>query len=161
MMPPGQLICVSAGISSCLSYCISPPPVFAPFLSLLSRLPSSPFVPLCFSVCIFRFAFLRFAICFCFSLHCFVLLCFASSFFLFSLSAINSRFFACLVFLVAECESLSLFYTPRKACEPAICGNLRIFWCVSFLDFLLSFHCFLAFASLPDLNFFLSSLLDV
>ena len=49
---------------------------------------------------------------------------------------------------------LSLFYTPREACEPEICENLRILLCVLFL--FLAFYCFL------DLNFFsISSLLDV
>ena len=41
----------------------------------------------------------------------------------------------------------SLFYIPRVACEPAICKNMRILLCVSFLDFLLSV------VSLPEMNF--------
>ena len=45
---------------------------------------------------------------------------------------------------------LSPFYTPRDACEPAICESLRILLRVSFLDVLVSF------TSLPDLIFFLS-----
>ena len=44
---------------------------------------------------------------------------------------------------------LSVLYTPREACEPAICEKLRYLVCVSFLDSLLSI------ASLPDSIFFL------
>ena len=56
------------------------------------------------------------------------------------------------VFLFSFFLFLSLFYTPRVACEPAICEKLRILLCVSLLDFLLYI------ASLPDLNFFFFSL---
>ena len=52
-------------------------------------------------------------------------------------------------------SSSSLFYTPRKACGPAICEKMRILLWVSFLSFFLSIN----IASLPDLNFFLALLL--
>ena len=45
---------------------------------------------------------------------------------------------------------LSLFYTPRVACELAICEKFPILLSGSLLDVLLSI------ASLPDLNFFIS-----
>ena len=119
----------------CLPFVFFPPPApflsyffvpfFSFFFSFFSRLPR--FVSL--SVC----SFLLFAICFLFLL-CFVVFLFVCLFF----CVLNSR--VCMfVFWFS-----SLFYTPRVACEPAICENLRILSCVSFLAFLL------------DLNFFFS-----
>ena len=106
----------------------SPRPVFVPVLSLsfIFHL-FFPFAPLRrVSVCIFRFAFVLLLLS---AFNCFRFV-FLSVF----LSAIKcSHFHASLVFLlVAEYVCLclfvliSLFYTPRKACEPAICEKLRI-----------------------------------
>ena len=145
MVSPGQL-CVSVCSSACLSYYLSPPPVFVPFLSLLFIFP---FFPVRTSLCLclyVPFCFFAFSYVLCFVLLLRLPFCFWSA----------SLFVAYLLFLVAEC--VCLFYTPREACEPAICEKLRILWRVSFLDFLLSI------ASLPDLKFFslsLSSLLNV
>ena len=109
------------------------------------------FVPLCVSVssipfCFFAFRYLS-AFIFCFASSSFLFFCVrylipGSSFSLFFASL--RRGYACFFFF------LSLFYTPREACEPAVCQSLRILLCVSFLDLLPSI------ASLRGLNFFLS-----
>ena len=80
-------------------------------------------------------------------------------FFLTAAAVVVVSFFVSLV-LLAECVCLSslflsLFYTPRVACEPADCEKLRILLCVSLLDFCF-FPVLFSLASLPDLNFFFS-----
>ena len=143
MVPPGQL-CVSVGSSSSLSICFPPPPVFVPFCP-------------CFSSFLLSCLYLFMSLYLPFGFFCYLLL-------LFDLLRLPFCFLSVTVvaFLLPCCYYfsgrvrmfvflfLSLFYTPRVACEPAICENLRILLCVSFLDFLLSI------ASLPELNLLLS-----
>ena len=137
----------------CMPLVISIPPT--PFLSLFVpffhnffplSFSSFPFSP---SLCLCVFLFCFFASCFCFLL---------SAFYFALLRRLPFRCFllvsfcfpgvlgggVCLVWFV------SLSYTPRVACEPAICVNLRILLCVLFLAFL---HVSFSLSSLFDFDF--------
>ena len=122
MVPPGQ-VCVPVCSSACLSYYLSPPPVFVPFCPFF-------FFPLfpSFRLCLYPpFCFLLSAFAFC--------LASSSSFFfvfvyqpLFCFPGVFCSGVRMFIF-----SFLSLFYTPRVACEPAICENTRIILCVCYL----------------------------
>ena len=141
MVPPGQL-CVSVCTSACLSYCLAPPPLSVLFLFLFPFFLPISFFPNCPSLCLCLY------LPFCFLLSPFPF-CFASSPFRFS----TFLFLFCFPGVLGNGVSmfvlwlLSLFYTPRVACEPAIYENLRILLCVSFLAYQV-------LASLLELNFF-------
>ena len=130
---PGSFACLYAPGPAFRITFISSLPIFVPFLSLIFTFPSFPFKPLCVCVSIFRFAFL---------LSAFIAFSSASSSVSFVFHRLVSFLFPWCVLCGGVCmlvfSLLSLSYTPCVAYKPATLRNSRIlWWCVSFLDFLL------------------------
>ena len=137
----------------CMPLVISIPPTsflsLCPFFSLFSFLSFLyPFLLFLFPpLCVFVSSFFAFCFCFLLSAFSFALLrrlpfrCFLLVSFCFP-GVLGGG--VCLVWFV------SLSYTPRVACEPAICVNLRILLCVLFLAFL---HVSFSLSSLFDFDF--------
>ena len=134
MVPPGQL-CVYPPVPGAFRIIFPhPSPFLVPFLPvllffLLFLSPFFPFALLCASVCIFLFAF-------CYLLLFLALLRrlpfrFISIYFFCFPGVLGNRVHIYYVCMFVSSRSISvLTYTPRVACEPVICQNLRIMLCV-------------------------------